>query len=243
MHYKRRGGTLITLYARDADEVFSPSSQLLRYSQGTSIYHEGDPARYWYEVVTGIVRTCRFHADGHRQLTGFFYADDVFGVEGENYRESAEAVTSTTLRRHPKHELTAGEGADGADQPERALQRALDSARQCIFLLGHRTAADRLAAFLITIAERLGASDGMQLPMTRTDIADHLGLTIHTVSRTISELVRRGLIALEGPQRVRILDLRGLQTLAGEEDNADLGWMARCAPPLWRGSEGLRESA
>jgi CRP/FNR family transcriptional regulator, nitrogen fixation regulation protein len=206
---------VITLYARETENGGSVTD-LLRYSKGTVLYREGDPARFWYEIVSGMVRTCRFHADGHRQLTGFFYADDVFGVEHGRHSETAEAVTAVVIRRHPHDELITASTMDGTPS-QQVLERALESARQCIFLLGHRTAANRVAAFLVAIAERIGAGEGVQLPMTRTDIADHLGLTIHTVSRTISDLARRGLIALNGPQKVRILDMRGLQSLAGEE--------------------------
>jgi hypothetical protein len=99
----------------------------------------------------------------------------------------------------------------------RALERALDSANQCIFLLGRRNANERVAAFLLIAAKRLSALDSIPLPMTRSDIADHLGLTIHTVSRTISGFVRQGLIELEGPQLCRLVDLEGLRAIAGEE--------------------------
>ena len=206
---------MITLYARDIEDSCGSSSHLMRYEKGDTIYYEGDPAKHWYEVVSGIVRTCRFYADGHRQLTGFFYADDVFGVERGRHTETAEAVTHVILRRHGADELTA-QGRHDSGRQEKALQRALDSARQCIFLLGHRTAADRVAAFLLT-AHRSG-SDKIELAMTRSDIADHLGLTMHTVSRTFSDLARRGLIALDGPQHVRLLNLEGLRELAGELD-------------------------
>jgi len=190
----------------------------MRIGKGVAIYYEGDPARRWYEVVSGIVRTCRYHVDGHRQLTGFFYAGDFFGVDEENYKETAEAVTNAVVRRHGHDSNGTGQtGLHTQDETEAALRKALTSAQQCIFLLGHRTAAERVAAFLLAAAIRLGATKGVPLPMSRNDIADHLGLTIHTVSRTISDLARRRLIALEGPQRFRVLDEMGLRDLAGED--------------------------
>jgi CRP-like cAMP-binding protein len=205
------GAMVISVSARD-DEVRFASRILVQYVKGEAIYHQGDPAQKWFEVVSGIVRTCRFMADGHRQLTGFFCADDVFGVERDFHTESAEAVTDVVLRCTP----TSGPGEDRASDDPRALGKALESARRSIFLFGHRTAANRVAAFLITMAERSGLSAGVQLPMTRSDIADHLNLTLHTVSRTISEFARNGLIALHGRQNVRILDLDGLRAVAGE---------------------------
>jgi CRP/FNR family transcriptional regulator/CRP/FNR family nitrogen fixation transcriptional regulator len=202
---------VISVSARD-DEVRYASSLLLRHRKGDTIYHQGDRACRWFEVVSGIVRTCRFMADGHRQLTGFFYAGDVFGVEAGLYSEAAEAVTDVVLRCSAR--ARPGDDLDG-DSP-RALERALQCARRSIFLFGHRTAANRVAAFLITMAERSGLQTGVQLPMTRGDIADHLNLTLHTVSRTISDFSRNGLIALHGRQNFRILDLEGLRVVAGE---------------------------
>lgn len=186
-------------------------SWTLQYQKGAAIYFESDPNNYWYEVICGIVRTCRLHTDGHRQLTGFYYAGDVFGVDdGPIHIESAEAVTEATIRRHDRdsHDSATAQHAV-------ALQRALDCARRCIFLFGHKTAGARVAAFLITMEERLDAGDGVAVPMSRTDIADHLGLTIHTVSRTISDLARQQLIALDGPKSIRIVDRWALCALAG----------------------------
>lgn len=211
---------MITLYPHDGENGGAPSSSLMRIGKGVAIYYEGDPAKRWYEVVSGIVRTCRYHVDGHRQLTGFFYAGDFFGVDEDQYKETAEAVTHVVLRRHGQESTAFGEGSkrhSPGEDTETALRKALTSAQQCIFLLGHRTAAERVAAFLLAAATRLGATKGVPLPMSRNDIADHLGLTIHTVSRTISDLARRRLIALEGPQRFRVLDESGLRDLAGED--------------------------
>ncbi|WP_106639165.1 helix-turn-helix domain-containing protein [Allosphingosinicella vermicomposti] len=215
---------MITIHPHEADTGSAPPSSLLRIGKGVAIYYEGDPARRWYEVVSGIVRTCRYHVDGHRQLTGFFYPGDFFGVEDSNYKETAEAVTHAVIRRHG-HEATGQDekGRHKGEDTEAALRRALSSAQQCIFLLGHRTAAERVAAFLLAASVRLGATRGVPLPMSRNDIADHLGLTIHTVSRTISDLVRRRLIALEGPQRFRIVDEAGLSDLAGEDPSLSPG--------------------
>ena len=214
---------MMTLDAQGARANSRLSAPVLRFAKGTPIYCEGDPAKYWFEVVTGIVRTCRFHVDGHRQLTGFFYSGDVFGLDLEVHAEAAEAVTDTTLHRHSR---TLRE-ADGETQPnpeaaEFALRRALDSAQRCIFLLGRKTATERVAAFLIAVTRRLEDDEQIELPMSRSDIADHLGLTIHTISRTISDLVRRRIIALDGPQHVRIIDRERLLDLTGEPEPEEL---------------------
>ena len=99
---------MITLYTRANDVGREALCQYASFDKASVIYHEGDSARHWYEVVSGIVRTCRFLSDGHRQLTGFFYSDDVFGVEASAYRESAEAVTNVLLRRFDSNEVADG---------------------------------------------------------------------------------------------------------------------------------------
>lgn len=211
---------MANVFVPDAGGSHAARGEHVNFAKGTAIYHEGDPAAQWYEVVGGIVRTCRFMADGHRQLTGFFYSGDVFGVDGGRYPESAEAVTNVVLRRSPAKALEYEPTGEGAP---RVLERALESAKRSIFLFGHRTAANRVAAFLINMAERSGIEAGVQLPMTRSDIADHLNLTLHTVSRTICDFARKRLIAFHGPQNVRILDLEGLRVIAGEipDETAD----------------------
>ena len=188
-----------------------PQDTILKFRKGEIIFSQGDPGDCWFEVVSGTVRTCHFHLDGHRQLTGFFYQGDVFGVGYGNRDAAAEAVTNTILARRPvSNDELAASGQN------RALERALDSANQFIFLLGRRNANERVAAFLLIAAKRSSALGSIPLPMTRSDIADHLGLTIHTVSRTISGFVRQGLIELEGPQLCRIVDIEGLRAIAGE---------------------------
>lgn len=210
---------MITLYSRDSVTDQRSTGQLVSLAKGSAVYHQGDSAAFWYEVASGIVRTCRFLSDGHRQLTGFFYSDEVFGVDASIYQESAEAVTNVVLRRYPTR--ADDDGDTVADARGKVLEKALESARRCIFLFGHRTAANRVAAFLISQAERCGAQAGLQLPMTRSDIADYLNLTLHTVSRTIADFARKRLIALDSPQHLRILDLDGLRALSGEPDAQD----------------------
>ncbi len=192
-------------------------SILLKFRKGEIVYAQGDPAADWFEVISGTVRTCHLHVNGHRQLTGFYYQGDVFGIETGVHQSSAEAVTDVKLRRvyralGEQECITERRRAVIASE---ALQGALHNARDCIFLLGHRTAPERMAAFLLATSRRIGNNCKFQLPMSRSDIADHLGLTIHTVSRTLSDLVRRGYIVLQGPQTVIIADSDRLGELAG----------------------------
>ncbi len=184
------------------------SQPLIEIIRGETLYQQGDPSQFWYEVISGTVRTCRFYLNGHRQLTGFYFTGDIFGVEPDRYGATAEAVTDLIIRRHP---------AEGRS----FYSRAVHSAHQFIFLLGHRAANERLAAFLLMIACKPERRYHFDLPMSRSDIADHLGLTIHTVSRTFSELVRTGVISLDRRQSVHILNWGALTSLAGEEEQGE----------------------
>jgi CRP/FNR family nitrogen fixation transcriptional regulator len=190
---------------------------ILKFRKGEIVYTQGDPATDWFEVMSGTVRTCFLYSGGHRQLTGFFYPGDVFGIDNGHYASSAEAVTAVTLRRCGRG-FGEDEQLSDAAPVHGALESALSNAQACIFLLGRRTAAERMAAFLLTTARRFAIDKPFHLPMSRADIADHLGLTIHTVSRTLSEFVRRNLISLNGPQSIMIEDRRGLKRLADGEN-------------------------
>jgi CRP/FNR family transcriptional regulator, nitrogen fixation regulation protein len=192
----------------------------LKFRKGEIIYAQGDAASDWYQVVSGTVRTCFLYRDGHRQLTGFYYDGDVFGIEAETYRSSAEAVTAVTLTRCGKAQDSA-KTSDQVPETSSLLQSALNHAQSCISLLGRRTATERVAAFLLATAWRIGGTDSLNLPMTRADIADHLGLTIHTVSRTLSELARREIIHLDGPQSIAIRNPHLLRLLADGEVRDD----------------------
>jgi len=189
----------------------------LSFRKGETIYCQGDDAVQWFEVVSGVVRTCRFLPDGRRQLTSFCYPGDVFGLEDGPHADAAEAIVDVELLAWTWPTDLLG------NQPlERGLQQALASARRSIKLFGCRTAEERVAAFLLEICLR-SRSPVIHLPMTRADIADHLSLTLHTVSRTISDLSRRGIIALLGHQNIRILEKEALQELAGEVEQEHAG--------------------
>jgi CRP/FNR family nitrogen fixation transcriptional regulator len=211
---------MLRLCGQSAHPVIYHKQATLKFRKGEIIYAQGDPANDWYQVVSGTVRTCFLYRDGHRQLTGFYYRGDVFGIDAEIYRCSAEAVTAVTLNRCSR---VSDSAIASEESPEASslLQSALNHAQSCISLLGRRTANERVAAFLLATAWRIGGCDSLNLPMTRADIADHLGLTIHTVSRTLSELARREVILLNGPQSITIRNPRLLRQLAdGEERDA-----------------------
>ena len=189
---------------------------LVHYAPRESLYLEGDSAQHWFEIRSGVVRTCRFMADGQRQLTGFFFAGDVLGVEQGVRRTSAEAVGEVAVLRRDRRGPLTGHEAGGRPLAS-VLDQALASAEERILLFGLRTAAERVAAFLLMMARATSQHD-VCLPMSRADIADYLGLTVETVSRTFSHFARTSLIELRGPHQFRVRDQARLSRTAGWVD-------------------------
>ncbi len=193
-------------------------SQVL--DKGDELFAEGDDADFFYKVVSGSVRSYKLLSDGRRQIDAFYLPGDIFGLEaGAEHRFTAEAVESTAVlafRRSRLAELTAGDAAFG-EQVMVSMMRSLERAQGHMLLLGRKTAQEKLATFLLDMADRM--ADGaahIDLPMQRADIADHLGLTIETVSRTLTQLARDRLIGLRPGSRA--IDLRDMGALRRLQD-------------------------
>lgn len=206
------------------------NGRLRHFVRDREIYGDGDKADHIFKVTAGIVRTYKFLRDGRRHVDAFYRKGAVFGLElGERYSISAAAASDCTVISYRLNGLPMYAASD-----ERALLHLLPSALDCLaraqahsLSLGCRTAVERLAKFLIayhegtsSADERPGSSDegagssnDIVLTITRKDIADHLGLTIETVSRTFAELEHRALIELHGARQVRLADQEGLREL------------------------------
>lgn len=179
--------------------VLSTTGSVLHFTQDREIYGEGDEAEAFFKIVSGVVRTCKFLSDGRRQIDAFHVEGDIFGFEaGDEHRLSAEAVSDCTVisyRRRGVERLAANNDA---------LSRQLFSYAMCnmaraqdhSLLLGHKSAVEKVVAFLMEWADRSSSTGAITLAMTRQDIADYLGLTIETVSRTLSQLERDSMIEL-----------------------------------------------
>jgi CRP/FNR family transcriptional regulator, nitrogen fixation regulation protein len=180
------------------------------------IYAEGDEARCFYKVVSGLVRTCRFLSDGRRQIDAFHREGDVFGFEaGADHRMSAEAVSECTMiayRRRGLETMVSEDDRLGRWFFAHAMN-SMASAREHSLLLGRASAAQKIGAFLLEVADRDSSSGPIDLVMSRQDIADYLGLTIETVSRTLSQLERDAVIGLPSARRVMLKDRRTLRAL------------------------------
>ena len=172
------------------------------------LFAEGNRAAFFYKVVPGAIRTSKLLSDGRRQIDAFHLPGDLFGLEaGEEHRFSAEAVGDAVVVAHRRCSLETLSASDPAfaHQIVSAMMRALERAQDHMLLLGRKSAMEKIATFLLDMAERFEGSDHVDLPMSRTDIADHLGLTIETVSRSLTQLERGGVIELPAHRRTILL--------------------------------------
>lgn len=192
-------------------------------SPGSTIFEEGDPADHLFNVSAGTVRIYKMLPDGRRQITGFLFPGDFLGLAGrENYAYGAEAVTAAQLCRFGKkdfQDLTARYPQLCARLFDRANDD-LSTAQEQMLLLGRKSPQEKLASFLLRIWhtakrwDRPGTT--ITLDMNREDIADYLGLTVETISRTFTRLKTRGIIALPSRNRVEIRDPDALADMAEE---------------------------
>ena len=189
---------------------------------GEILVREGDPAKGVFNVTSGSVRIYKLLPDGRRQITGFLFAGDFIGLAaGQAYGFSAEAIEDTTLCRFRKSEYQALIRVRPALESallDRAMHE-LAAAQNQILLLGRKTARERLASFLLDLPGRdpiRPSVDGVvHLPMTRSEIADYLGLTIETVSRELTKLKTAGIISLLSLHSLRVDDPERLAAIAG----------------------------
>ncbi len=168
---------------------------------GDVIYAHEDAAEFVYEVVEGMVRTVLLSNEGRRVVRGFFTPGDVFGLTRNGRHESsAEAVSAATVARCGRRRLESLALVDPIMARELWAWLLVEGERTTarLALLTHARAVERIAYFLTEMAERVGEADRLQLPMSRYDIGDYLGLSSETVSRAFTALRRRGLISTYG---------------------------------------------
>jgi CRP/FNR family nitrogen fixation transcriptional regulator len=177
----------------------------MRFERNAEIFGQDEPAEYLYRVVAGAVRTMRFSSDGRRQILAFHLPGDTFGVEtGDAHTCSAEAVNATevVMVRRSLLEKAAEENTLAARRWLELTSKDLRSAQDHALILGRKGAGERVAAFLLRFAERFMRGQDIDLPMSRADIADYLGLTIETVSRAFTEMERLHAIDLPSSRHV-----------------------------------------
>jgi len=187
---------------RDALALLEQFGTTVSVHRDRQIHGQGDQAAWCYRILSGCVRMVKLMEDGRRQIGEFLRAGDMLDFDAlGTYDFAAEAVSDVVLRRYPRRMV------DALAESNVALARRLRDmtsinlrqAHARLILLGRKTASERIASFLLEMAERLPEArpHDLELPMGRTDIADHLGLTIETVCRLLGHLRRDGTIAIE----------------------------------------------
>jgi CRP/FNR family transcriptional regulator, nitrogen fixation regulation protein len=185
------------------------------FARNAEIYGENERAEYLYKVLSGSVRTYKVLSDGRRQIGAFYLPGDVFGLEvGDDHTFSAEAIVDCKVLVIKRSAVVAlaGRNNDVARKLWAMTADELQRAQGHIMLL-IKTAQERVAGFLLEMASRLLTGNEVDLPMSRQDIADYLGLTIETVSRTLTQLENAAAIAVPTSRRIVLRNRNALSRL------------------------------
>ncbi|HEY9216900.1 MAG TPA: helix-turn-helix domain-containing protein [Phenylobacterium sp.] len=187
----------------------------MRFGKDEEVYAQEDDAEFIYQLVSGAVRTSRLMSDGRRQIAEFYYPGELFGLEpGPEHRFSAEALCDCevlVLRRSTLRTIIDDGRLERAIW--RATRRELERAQEHLMLLGRKTACEKVASFLADMAGRR-ESVAVELPMSRQDMADYLGLTIETVSRMLTQLQGSKVVEFAGCRQFRVSNPGALARLA-----------------------------
>jgi CRP/FNR family transcriptional regulator, nitrogen fixation regulation protein len=189
----------------------------MSFVRNEEIYGENEPADYLYKVICGTVRTYKVLSDGRRQIGAFYLPGDMFGLEtGEEHAFSAEAISDARVLVIKRSAVMGlAERDNGVARQLWALTgRELRRVQDHIMLLV-KTAQERVVSFLLEMAARAPVGNAVELPMSRQDIADYLGLTIETVSRTLTHLESTAAIELPSSRHIVLRNRAALGRLNG----------------------------
>lgn len=207
----------------DSEQISEQFAQTMPsvYAAREDLFLEGDESSHVVEVVEGVICAYRLLPDGHRHVVSFYFPGDLIGYcSPSTHTFSAQALTKVRVRRIPRNVLN--QLIETRPQfARRLLKLAADEltmTREHMLCLAAKSAEARMAVFLLALSRRNRETGGdparVELPMTRVDIGDYLGLTIETVSRTFSKLKRSGIIALPRTTTVLIRDAAVLAEMA-----------------------------
>lgn len=213
------------------DDLIAPSprpsitrNRTVTIKPSKHLFLEGDPADRIYEVASGVLRLTRIMEDGRRQVIAFGYPGDTVGFPSDGlYHTDCDALVPTTLVVHRRSNLESANA--NKELHQRLLQAALreiSGMQDHFMMLGRKSSIEKLASFLRAltdrVGERLGDYEQVTLPMTRADIADFLGLTTETVSRTFTQLRKSKIIDIYQINTVIILKPIALRSIAEGDD-------------------------
>jgi CRP/FNR family transcriptional regulator, anaerobic regulatory protein len=211
--------------ALDDDELreLSRISTAVTLAAGGAVFYEGDDSTYLFNLVRGSLRLSKLLPDGRRQVTGFLFPGDFLGLSiGGVYTYTAEALVPTELCRFDRPGFARM--LAGFPKLEHQLlslaSNELAQAQDHLMVLGRKTAAERIATVLLKLVDRIGKEGNsgcaLDLPMTRGDLADYTGLTTETVSRTLSQMKKQGLVDTVGARGLHIPRVKALADHSGD---------------------------
>ncbi|UTP41176.1 helix-turn-helix domain-containing protein [Phenylobacterium sp. LH3H17] len=196
-------------------DAFDRLGMRMPFVRNAEIYAQEDEAELLYRLVRGVVRTSRLTVEGRRQVGAFYYPGDIFGLEpGPDHRFAAEALTLCEIQVVRRATVRAFAGDAEVD---RAILEAtyleLERLQDHVMMLGRKSARERVGSFLMSLA-RSREESHVELPMSRQDMADYLGLTIETVSRMLTQLQGEAIVEFPSSRRFQIRKWAALQALA-----------------------------
>jgi CRP/FNR family transcriptional regulator len=207
--------------ASDADralDVLMRIGSKVRIGQNQTLFSEGERADHAYKIVSGVVRLCKHLPDGRRQIAQFLFPGDYLSfIKLGDHSFSAEAVVDVVLLSFPQTQLEqlSEKHPDLRAQLFQMASGRIRDIQNHLTMVGRQTAKERVASFLLLLSERMAPGESVfDVPMSRQDIADYLGLTMETVSRTLSLFKTKRIIAFPDLHRLQILNFDALQALA-----------------------------
>ncbi|MCV3271493.1 helix-turn-helix domain-containing protein [Roseobacter sinensis] len=192
---------------------------------GAHLYFEGDRVEWLYQIKSGVLRLARLLEDGRRQVIAFGYPGDIVGFPSSGrHHTDCDVLEDACLQPYRRSMLESGEGDPQLhhDLLQAAL-REISAMQDHFMMLGQKSAAEKVASFLCVLMQRVGeevaGETQIALPMSRGDIADFLGLTTETVSRTLTQLRKSGIIDIHNIHTVVVRRPKALWSLSlGERD-------------------------
>lgn len=193
------------------------SASVRRLNAGETLYVEGDASPYCYQVVDGVMKEYNTLEDGRRQVADFYGLGELFGISEMNeHLHTAEAITDCAVRCYPRDAYLKAIAASPelSQQFLDTLMTRLHRARERMIMLGRMSAIQRVAMFLLRLSAEQDTINDIRFVMSRQDIADHLGLTIETVCRVLTELKKRRIIDMRSARLFSVPDIDALDDAA-----------------------------
>lgn len=193
------------------------------FRAGSHVFFEGDSVDWLYQVKSGVLRLTRVLEDGRRQVIAFGYPGDIVGFPSDGlHHTDCDVLVDAHLQPYRRSMLESGEGDPQLHRNLlQAALREISAMQDHFMMLGRKSAVEKVASFLCVLADRVGDGLGdykqVVLPMSRGDIADFLGLTTETVSRTLTQLRRSKIIAIDNIHTIIVLRPTALSGLSSRD--------------------------